>query len=331
LRPLQEQLASFGLSSLGRAESQVAANIDAVQRALCCMARRPFNDLKHDRSEFAIGKRLLENNTVALLGPTPSERTVRIMVTMPSEAASDYARPKFAQWRNELHVHQRGPDHEDACLAHMVQNLRRARREIGQPCSVLMDLPGPKLRTGPTEVVPGVIKLRPKRDRYGKVIGPAKIWLTPMGKPQPDAIKADAILTVPSEWLSRLETGQQINFRDARGKLRAMKVTTVIAGNRVAESNQTSYLTSETILRVLKNGAPIGCPIGEIPPISQPIILKPGDVLHLLPVQDAGRSAERDKQGQYLQPPSIGVTLPEIFSDVRPGENIWFDDGKLAA
>jgi pyruvate kinase len=30
-----------------------------------------------------------------------------------------------------------------------------------------------------------------------------------------------------------------------------------------------------------------------------------------------------------LQPPSIGVTLPEIFSDVRPGENIWFDDGKI--
>ena len=44
LRPLQADLASHGLSSLGRSESQVTANIDAVLRALCCMACEPVND-----------------------------------------------------------------------------------------------------------------------------------------------------------------------------------------------------------------------------------------------------------------------------------------------
>ena len=36
------------------------------------------------------GHQLLERNTEILLGPTPEGRKVRIMVTMPSEAANDY-------------------------------------------------------------------------------------------------------------------------------------------------------------------------------------------------------------------------------------------------
>ncbi len=38
---------------------------------------------------FAEGRRLLAEHTERLLGPAPSGRGVRIMVTMPSEAADD--------------------------------------------------------------------------------------------------------------------------------------------------------------------------------------------------------------------------------------------------
>ena len=30
-----------------------------------------------------------------------------------------------------------------------------------------------------------------------------------------------------------------------------------------------------------------------------------------------------------LVPARIGVTLPEVFTDVQPGDAIWFDDGKI--
>lgn len=30
-----------------------------------------------------------------------------------------------------------------------------------------------------------------------------------------------------------------------------------------------------------------------------------------------------------LTPATIGCTLPEVCDDVRPGESIWFDDGKI--
>lgn len=39
--------------------------------------------------DFHTGPLLLRDHTRALLGPEPTDRLVRIMVTMPSEAASD--------------------------------------------------------------------------------------------------------------------------------------------------------------------------------------------------------------------------------------------------
>lgn len=329
LRQLQANLASYGLSSLGRSESRVAANLDAVLNALRCMALRPGRDFAQDPSGFIAGKLLLEDNTTALLGAAPQGRTVRIMVTMPAEAAWDYTlvRDLLKSGMNCMRVNA-AHDNEDA-WARMVENLRRAEGELSQQCSVLMDLPGPKLRTGPTGSMQGVIKLQPERDRFGNVVDTAKICLRPTENPETSPIKADAILNVPGEWLSSVETGQRIKFLDARGKARSMMISTPLGASRLAESNQTSYITSETILQVLTNGIPKSCHIGEIPRVPETIVLRPGDVLHLLPVHDGGKPGIRDQQGCYLQPPSIGVTLPEIFFDVRAGERIWFDDGKI--
>jgi len=328
LSQLQTQLTSYGLSSLGRSESQVAINLDAVLTALSCIARVPFDDLKYDFSQFGCGKRLLEKNTTALLGPSPSDRTVRIMVTMPSEAATDYAlvRDLLSNGMNCMRIN--GAHDDENAWIHMVETVRRAQRELGQCCKVLMDLPGPKLRTGPTESMPGVIKVRPKRDRFGNAVEPAKVWLTPAESPEPATIDAHAVLKVSRDWLANIEAGQRIRFVDARGKTRALKVTARNNGSRLAETDRTFYLTSETLLQVSKDGVPKSCRVVDIPRAPQPIILKPGDVLHLLPNCDIGPAAAQS-HGHYLQPPSIGVTLPAIFADVRPGEKIWFDDGKI--
>ena len=46
----------------------------------------------------------------------------------------------------------------------MFDHLRRAERATRRTCRVLMDLAGPKLRTGPLEPGPAVIKFKPIRD-----------------------------------------------------------------------------------------------------------------------------------------------------------------------
>ena len=54
-----------------------------------------------------------------------------------------------------------------------------------------------------------------------------------------------------------------------------------------------------------------------------------GDALILTKDAIPGRPALRHENGTVLSPARIGVTLPEALVDVRPGEAIWFDDGRI--
>lgn len=147
LRPLQSQLMALGLSSLGRAEARVLPNLDAViatLEAICDEPNpRPYPPTRH----FFRGERLLRYNADQLFGTPPRERRVRVMVTFPTEAATDY---DFV-----LDLVQRGMDVARINCAHdsedvwaaMVENVRRARAEVGRECRIIMDLGGPKPRT----------------------------------------------------------------------------------------------------------------------------------------------------------------------------------------
>jgi len=91
IRPLQTRLANIGLSSLGRSEPPTLSALRTVievleQLAGCLEEAAPFESIPR----FNEGSCFLQRNTEALLGPAPEGRNVRIMVTMPSEAASDY-------------------------------------------------------------------------------------------------------------------------------------------------------------------------------------------------------------------------------------------------
>ncbi|MDD5028169.1 MAG: pyruvate kinase, partial [Rhodoferax sp.] len=90
LRTLQDQLAWLGLSSLGRSESHVLANLDKVLGLLHRLAGRTWQDRSAQEPLGQHGGRaLLQHNTVSLLGDQPAQRDTRIMVTLPSEAAHD--------------------------------------------------------------------------------------------------------------------------------------------------------------------------------------------------------------------------------------------------
>ena len=42
-----------------------------------------------------------------------------------------------------------------------------------------------------------------------------------------------------------------------------------------------------------------------------------------------GRAATRSKTGEVVAPARIGISLPQILDHAKPGELIWFDDGKI--
>ena len=58
-------------------------------------------------------------------------------------------------------------------------------------------------------------------------------------------------------------------------------------------------------------------------------MLQRGDRLLLTPTLQPGVPAKLDKAGRVRHPATIGCTLPEAFEDVRVGDAIWLDDGKI--
>jgi len=339
VRHLQEQLAPLGLSSLGRAESHVLGALDAVLRILYRLTdsdHGPLPERPGSSIRFSDGKAILERHTEALLGQRPPHRSVRVMVTMPGDAADDYLRVRdiLAAGMDCMRINCAHDDEER--WGRMIANLRRAEREIGRPCRVLMDLGGPKLRTGPIAPVDGVVKWRPRRDHLGRVTAPARVWLTPIGEEALPPLPVDAVLPVPGAWLSRLREGQVIELEDTRQSLRRVKIVAAADDSRLGESAQTAYVSSGTPLWIRSGKTVSGkrnpsreTRVGEIPPRQQAILLKKGDSLLLTRALFAGKPAALSRQGKVLQPATVPCTLPEAFDSARPGDRIWFDDGKF--
>lgn len=330
IRGLQEELATLGLSSLGRAEAHVMATFDAVLRALHGLAGQGWEP-QPASSRFFEGKKLLEEHTRTLLGRAPDGRSVRIMVTMPTEAASDYAlvRALVAAGMDCMRINCA---YDDArAWAHMIEHLGRAREDLGRECRVVMDLAGSKLRVGPIEPGPELVKVRPKRDLRGQVTRPARIWLVPATQ---DGFKlpaeADAVLPIAEGNLASLRPGEVLELRDARGARRRFTVSAAADGRVLVECRRTSYVISGTELnpKGALNSAAV-FKVGVLPALRMPIILKPGDRLILSREPCLGRSAELDKDGRVVREAVITSNMPEILGDFRAGHRIWFDDGKI--
>ena len=86
-----------------------------------------------------------------------------------------------------------------------------------------------------------------------------------------------------------------------------------------------------TILQLQRESA--SAPGGETPVLGVPAVenalrLHKGDML-VLTRQGLGRPAKLDAQGRVVRPASIPCTLPEVLAQVRPGERVWFDDGRI--
>ena len=318
----------MGLSSLGRAEAHVMATLDAVLAAVHGMAGRSRQHLPRGL-DFREGNQLLREHTETLLGPGPANRAVRIMVTMPSEAASDYqlVRELVARGMDCMRINC-AYDNRQAWVA-MAEHLRHARRELGKECRLSMDLAGPKLRVGPLESGPEVIKLRPERDVTGAVLKPARICLVPQSHAGAVASAAEAVpIPIASGDLASLRAGDRIEFTDARGSSRQIVVTGGTGECVEAECVRTSYLASGMELR--RKGALDGMlRVGRLPALDQPIVLKKGDIIVLSNKSGLGKGPELGEDGRVLRPATINCTIPEILSDLKVGERVWFDDGKI--
>ncbi len=330
LRYLQHDLSSLGLSSIGRLEAHTMASLNAVLETLLRLAGLDVAEAEAARPpvSFRSGPMLLEDHTRELLGRQSGRRGVRIMVTMPSEAATT---PDLVQRLLEagMDVMRINCAHDDpsAWLA-MIANLRAAERRTGRHCQVLADLSGPKLRTGSLSTEPGVMKIRPRRDHRGSVVVPARIWLTPARAPEPPPFGVDAELGIEGDVLEAAQPGDRLRVEDARGRKRRVRIDEVHGTSLLGSLRRTLYVPDGGTVRIKGRRGPTGRVAG-LAAMALPIVLHTGDSLILTRADTPGRGPIRDGANRVVEAARISCSLPEVFGAAAPGDPIWFDDGKI--
>jgi len=148
IRELQLALKPLGLSSLGRSEASAIANLDAVIASLSRVCGKGAEEGVTYPSirKFFRGDWALIRQTKIVFGKSPQNRNVRIMVTLPTEAAVDYELVKNLL-QNGMNVIRINCAHDDQeTWEAMIANLRKAEKKLGVHCKILMDLAGTKIR-----------------------------------------------------------------------------------------------------------------------------------------------------------------------------------------
>lgn len=145
IRPLQSELSALGLSSLGRCEAQVLASLDAVLASLALIIGNP-RQLYPSTNAFLAGRSLLKERQAAIFGEDPGGPSTRIMVTLPTEAATDPALIKrlIIEGADCMRINCA---HDNADVwARMITIVRNTAKELKRDVRIVMDLGGPKIR-----------------------------------------------------------------------------------------------------------------------------------------------------------------------------------------
>jgi pyruvate kinase len=340
LRTLQAQLAQRGLSSLGRSESCVMGGLLQVsaraQESLTARGQAAPGELERltERSQaafsWAAAQDLLHRHTVDLFGVRPDDRHVYVMVTAPSaeEADREWMVRLLEAGMNVLRINCAHETEQQ--WGKIIDALAAAREMTGKSCRVLMDLAGPKIRTGTIKSKRRVATWKPQRDDIGKATAPARVIIrralaAPIeGEP--------ATLLIGNKDFSKLRISDELRFRDARDKSRTLVVEELDTDQAVAFALERAYVLGETdvqIRRGKKHKDDVTLAVGDAADVA--IDVRAGDTLILTKRDVAGTAPERDHKGRVETPGIVACTLPDALEHLEVGHRVLFDDGKIHA
>jgi pyruvate kinase len=342
LRKLQDQLKELGLSSLGRCEAHVLPTLEAVNATLAAMMGEipPTRQVEQRARAIRQGGMRLRKHSDALLGKAPASRDVRIMVTLPAVAAED-KRLVHDLVRRGMDLARINCAHDDSdAWRAMIRHVRGAATAAGQPCKVLMDLAGPKLRTGDLGARPGVLRLKPKRDEGGEARTPAYFLLDASGESggpglgQVAGMGRYARVAVPRDWLRRVKPGDSVDTTDRRDRKRRILVLERLSDyHLLACVNETLLVEPGQGLRhrPARHGSGAGeTVVGPMEPRAEAIRVAMGDVV-LLTREGAAQEAMCLPSGEGVCVGQVPCAQPEVLDSVKAGERVFIDDGKITA
>lgn len=341
LRDLQIQLSQRGLSSLGRSESCVMGSLlevsERVHEGLALGgdegARRELSRLEKRRRaamSWETAKSCLHQHTRDMLGPRPDDRHIYIMVTAPSAKEADRAW-MAKMLRAGMNVLRINCAHEtEREWRKMIRALRAARRGTGAECRVLMDLAGPKIRTGPIAGARHIATWKPAKDEIGNVTAPARVVIRRSSVAPADA--TDPFLFVGDEAFAKVRKGDDLCFHDARDKKRVLGIHEVGRDELVGFSTKRACVLDQARARLHRAGEYVGDVTLEVGGSEGTAIdVKMGDTLLLTRRATEGTPPRRDREGRVTKPGVITCTLPAALDHLELGHRVLFDDGRIQA
>ena len=310
---LQNDLGTLGLSRLGRAEPHVLASVHAILHALRSLQGSETKLLRKSPVTIKQGRKIIRKRTNALLGKKLKGSTVRIMVTLPSEAADDYSlvRHMMSAGMNcaRINCAHDGP----AAWARMVANIERARKATGRGCKIFMDLSGPKIRTGAHAPGPRVTTIKPAKDINGRIVAPEKVTLVP--EEPPDAERSDAlpdneVIPISADVFRRIAPGDRISLIDTRGEPTRLEIEKVDVWTARALCASDAHLETGLPISLEDGSGKIRTKgvVGRLPAKEQALLLRVGDTLLIHKDPRPGGSGSRGKgsHGSHRPPQAVG-------------------------
>ncbi|MFO0775863.1 MAG: pyruvate kinase [Nitrospiraceae bacterium] len=331
LLDLQMDLAEQGLSSLGRLEGSVVATLTRVLERLDVAP----TDALFEAPTATQATTLLAERSIRLLGRPRQHHHTRIMVTLNAAvlrhkdmieqlllAGMDIARincahDTAAEWRGLI-----------AAIRESERMLVEQGRRVGRQCRIVMDLAGPKTRTGALALVPCPLKLAIEKDSRGRPIRLLEGWLTTDLEQSRRIDQASDpcrfVLSVTTTHdLGRVNVGDHFELIDTRGRRRRLRVLARIDSTRLrVGTERTTYLETGIELRTAQG---LSCRIATVAPPPVDIRVQAGDRLRIY--RDPTRLGH---PAGHSHPAGIACTLPAALDAVQPGHSVFIDDGKIA-
>jgi pyruvate kinase len=325
LRDLQKKLQNLGMSRLANSEPHVEASLHNTHFILKRLIGEDV-DTKNAHLSIRRGRKSLLQNTKQLLGYRSKHRRVRIMVTQPTLAATNY-QLVHDMVKGGMNCARINCAHDDEKVwGQIIQHVKKASETEGRKVKISMDLGGPKIRTGAIKKGGKIKKFSPERDEAGVVVHPAVVHLQAFV----DEESLPEALPINEGAYNQLVVGDILHFSDTREKVRKMKIVELTENYVVGHLYDTCYFQTDMFLHLDREGEEARVlQIGELPELEHAIILYQGDRLKILREQVEGQPAQFDVAGNLVQEAFISCQLEEVFDAVKVGEPILFDDGKI--
>ncbi|XP_071705799.1 plastidial pyruvate kinase 4, chloroplastic [Rutidosis leptorrhynchoides] len=334
---IKDDLSSVGLLNLETINPYVIASLSAGIQMLEDVTSTSSDDSDEIASEKSFNKytdrSMMTNkanfNRDYLIGPLQDKKT-HIMVTVGEEAIANETFIGDILKKGTTIIRINCAHGDPSVWSEIIRRVKMNSQVLEKPCRILMDLAGPKLRTGRMTAGPPVMKISPKKNACGNVINPAQVWVAQKGAgPPPAHVSPDVVIYVDGQdFLTKLEVGDTVRFSDARGKQRLFKISKkfhVFNGvGFMADCTKTCYVQNGTKLLYAKGNKKrrsVGFVV-DVPPVESFVRLREGDLLVI--TRDSS-----NQQHDMFDTPRVTCSSGYLFDSVKPGEPIAFDDGKI--